>query len=659
MIRVAAVLGFVVFLVGAVLTWLLLPQPFGRAFSFSLVLTIFGLVTVLVTLGVGMLRARPAWLRIVAIGPLLLAALVTAVVAVVTVDHRCLFFRGLPPKPTAAEWQADLDYLAEQMRVVHPALSSLVPRERFDSVIAAVRADIPALSDEQILMELFRVIALPNDAHTYPFVFYPVYDLHLFPIQAYWFDDGLYVVRAGREYAEAVGSRVVAVAGVPIEQLYRDFAPYLSAENEFGRLDRWSGLPMAEWLEARGLATDGRALVELERAGGARYDRLVRAVPLAPFGYWSSVRQVERATSPAVSNDRREAYWFEYDRTTGALYFQFNHALDEWNGVTLVSVLDGIDSLLAAQPCDRFVLDLRNSVGGNLGPARDVADFIAGDERIDRRGRLFVLIGRRTFSAGVSTASMLRYSSSAVFMGEPTGQGPVYFAGPRLVTLPHSRLPVAISTRLSVATVFDNPPDRIEPDVWVRYTHDDFVRGIDPVRDAALQYQEQPVAGVEVPTSSLAGYVGRYRWDLHRAVEVTQDGERLHLAVDDFMPGSTARLRTRLYPISATTFATAVSGVRVSFAVGPHGASSVTVAWDSGSREAPRLNPEYRFPLEMLRDGAIDAAVAAVSADSAYYRGVPGLEATLNGAGYRMLRDGRTGDAVAVLPSLPRARSRE
>ncbi len=648
MMRIAVVLGCAAGVAGAVLTWLLLPEPFGRAFDFSLLLATLGFVTVLVILGLYMLRARPVWVRVTATLPLLFAALVTSVAVVVAVDHRCLFFRGLPPNPTAEEWQEDLDYLAEQMAAVHPGLYSLVPREYFDGVVAEVRSAISAMSEEQILMELFRIIALPNDAHTYPFVFYPVYDLHLYPIQAYWFDDGLYVVRAARGYRETVGSRILAAAGVPIEDLYQAFTPYLAAENEFGRLDRWSGLPMAEWLEAEGLSQDGSAVIELERADGERYEVGLRPVALAPFGYWSVVRQIERETSPAVSNDRREAYWFEYYPDAGVVHFQFNHSLDEWNGVTLESVLTELDSLLDTVPLDRFVLDLRNSGGGNLRPAVDVAEFIAGDPRIDQRGRLLVLIGRRTFSAGASLAAMLRYSSSAVFMGEPTGQGPVYYAGPRLVTLPNSRLPVAISTRLSAATVFTDPPDWIEPDVWVSYTHGDFLNGRDPILEAALEYEAPPLTEAEVEPAVLARHIGRYRWSPHQALTVTFDGDRLHLAVEDFMEGGSARLRTVLYAVSTHEFTTAVPGVTVSFARGRENSPAVTVEWAEGGRNALRLEAGYVYPLELLRDGAADEAVTAVLVDSSVYRSVPGFEAEMNGLGYRYLRDDRTAEAVAV-----------
>jgi hypothetical protein len=648
MIRVLALLGLTACFVGGVLTYLLLPEPFGLLFSSSLVLAVIGLVALLGAAGLRLVRSRRRWTRSLALLPLLSAMAVVAAAAAVASDVRVLVFRGLPPHPTAAQWQEDLDYLADRMVALHPNLYGMVSQQRFDSVVAATRAAIPTQTAEATLMALFRVVALPNDAHTFPFLFIPAFDLHPFPLQAYTFDDGPYVVRAGRDYRETIGSRVIAVSGVPIAELYEGFAPYISAENEVGRLDRWTGLPLTEWLAARGLGGTNGAVVTLERPDGTRYDAAVRPVGLLPFGYWAYARQVARTSSPAVSGDRREAFWFEYDEPTESLYFDFNQSLPVWNGDSLRTVLAELDAFLDAHPCDRFIVDLRNNGGGDLGPARDVATFIAGDDRIDRRGRLFVLIGRRTFSAGAVAAALLRNTTTAVLLGEPTGQGSVFYAGPTIVTLPHSRLPIAISTRQTVGTLADEPGDRVAPDVPVPYTHEDFFAGRDPVREAALAHEAPSLATTHLDARTLTALTGRYRYSTHQLAKVTRDGDQLQLEIDDFIPTSLARLRAALYPTSGTTFVAGVPGIRVAFPLGT-GAADMVFEWDDARRVVPRLPDEYQYPLELLLHGAIVDGVAAVLRDSAYYAtAVPGFEAGINQLGYRYLRDGATENAIAV-----------
>jgi len=647
--RAPVVAGSVLFLGGGVWTYLLLPEPFGTRFWSAVALTVLGLVILLGGVAARLIRARRRWVRPLASLPLLGAVALVLLTAAIAVDARVLVFRGPPPRPTAEEWQEDLDYLAERMVAVHPNLDGMVPRARFDSVVAATRAAIPTATEEARLMALFRVVALPNDAHTLPSIFLPAFDLHLLPLQAYAFDDGPYVVRAGRAYRDAVGSRVIAVAGVPIGQLYDAFAPYISAENEYGRLDRWTGFPFADWLAAQGLGGTDRAVVTLERPDGTRYDLTVRTIGLLPFGYWTYAHRVAPTSSPAVSNDRRVAFWYEYDASTESLYFDFNQSRFEWGGDSLGTVLASIGEFLDTHPCERFIVDLRNNGGGDLAAAVAVADFIAGDERLDRRGHLFVLIGRRTFSAGAVGAALLRNTTSAILLGEPTGQGPVFYAGPEIVTLPNSGLPIAISTRQTVGTLSDPPGDRVEPDVAVAYMHDDYFAGRDPVREAALRYEAPSLATAEVDSAALAGYAGRYRYSTHQVAEITLDGARLRLRVDDFLPVSVARLRTTLYPTSENTFVAGVPGLRVTFAARGTVVSAMVLQWDEAERMAVRLPDGHRYPLELLREGAIVEGAAAILRDSSYYASaVPGFEANINGLGYRYLREGRADDAITV-----------
>ena len=88
------------------------------------------------------------------------------------------------------------------------------------------------------------------------------------------------------------------------------------------------------------------------------------------------------------------------------------------------------------------MLDLRNNGGGEAGGYRDLLRFLAGPE-INRPGRLFVLIGRLTFSAGTSLAVLLeRRATNATFIGEDSGGAPNFWADPEAVTLPNSGLHV-------------------------------------------------------------------------------------------------------------------------------------------------------------------------------------------------------------------------
>jgi hypothetical protein len=164
-------------------------------------------------------------------------------------------FAGLPPAMTEEMWREDVSYLADTMAERHPGLFSLVSRERFDETVHDLEIRLSSLTYEQITMELFKLLALPNDAHSYPPIIYPTYDLHLFPLRLYFFDDVLYVIGTGRGYEQLTGSRLVKIGQSDISEVYDSLAPFVATENEYARKDRFCILSMlTELLHAQGVA---------------------------------------------------------------------------------------------------------------------------------------------------------------------------------------------------------------------------------------------------------------------------------------------------------------------------------------------------------------------------------------------------------------------
>ena len=79
---------------------------------------------------------------------------------------------------------------------------------------------------------------------------------------------------------------------------------------------------------------------------------------------------------------------------------------------------------------------------------------LIGCRKVNRRGRLFVIIGRATFSAAQNGATMIERHTEAIFVGEPTGSSPTLWARPS-----PSRYPIASWRRMSPIST-GRPPGR-------------------------------------------------------------------------------------------------------------------------------------------------------------------------------------------------------
>ncbi len=70
------------------------------------------------------------------------------------------------PQLTAAQWQADLRFLAEAMPKQHPNLFRRVKREDFEMAVKQLHDQIPSLNEDEISVGFMKIVAMVRDGHT-------------------------------------------------------------------------------------------------------------------------------------------------------------------------------------------------------------------------------------------------------------------------------------------------------------------------------------------------------------------------------------------------------------------------------------------------------------------------------------------------------------
>ncbi len=117
----------------------------------------------------------------------------------------------------------------------------------------------------------------------------------------------------------------------------------------------------------------------------------------------------------------------------------------------------------------RLILDLRDNGGGDYTLARHNLIYpIWSLPSIIRPGGLYVLIGRRTYSAAMVTATDFRRETEAILVGEPTGARPVGYQELGSFDLPRSGLRAHCAIRRYRFSDADTdavyPDQRVDPD---------------------------------------------------------------------------------------------------------------------------------------------------------------------------------------------------
>ena len=414
----------------------------------------------------------------------LFLALVAVVVVVSGADAR---------SSASADAAADVRLLAAKIEELHPAPFRSVSRERFQSEVNTLARTAPELSRNELLVGILRVLALlgPRNGHTGLFPADPGHesDLHLYPLRLYQFSDGLHVVDAVDEVL--IGSRVVAVEGTPIEQVLRRVEPLVPRDND----SNLRGLAphfalVAEVLDGLGVVEGaGPAEFTLESRSGERTERTL--TPLAGprygsqfadshFGHYPSA--LPRAPRPLYLAGSAKPMWVRTLARGRAVYVGYNSVRSP-----TPAFLRALDRLRRGKKVGRVVVDVRlNGGGDNTTYGALLTAFQS--KAVNRPGRLYLLIGRATFSAAGNFSAELERSTRAIVVGEPTGGGVETYGDTVPVLLVEPGWLVHIAGRYHERK--RGPGDRrlaVEPDVRIDLTSAQYFAGRDPVLERALK----------------------------------------------------------------------------------------------------------------------------------------------------------------------------
>jgi lysozyme family protein len=409
-------------------------------------------------------------------------------------DARVLGMMG-PARATSREagWRADVTFLREEVRRVHAA-RKLPLNDAFEAAAETLLADIPTLTENQFVVRVQGALARVGNGHT---TFIPEGLAgwnRTIPLQYETFGDSLYIVAADSAYADIVGARVLRIGGQPVARALVTLDAISSRDNPATVLrNRARNLRFPQILNGLGLAaSDSAVSLTLRTVRGIEREVTVRARP-TPADYhrfagassWVWADAGSTAPQPLARRDLRSSYWFTYLPDSRTVYFAFNSVVND-RAETLAAFGGRLLAFVDSTRAERLVVDLRANNGGDSRLLLPLTDGIAAS-RVNRPGRLYLLVGRYTYSAGMNAATLLERHTAATVVGEPTPSSPNFVGESNVFSLPNSGIPVSISdVYWQSSWPFD---DRvwIAPQLYVPPTFDAFRTRRDPALEAVLQ----------------------------------------------------------------------------------------------------------------------------------------------------------------------------
>lgn len=428
-----------------------------------------------------------------------MSRLARAVLALLAAALPARFLASPIPAEDVPKWREDLRVMAEEMPRRHRNLFHTMTREQFEAAVASLDARIPALERHQIIVEMARIVAMVGDGHTNVAPTRdPKIGFRTYPIRLYLFRDGLFIRTAERAHADLVGARVVRIGNASAEEAYAAARDLVSRDNEMdARFFAPALLTMPEVVQALGLVADlESASFTLETRGRRRTVVLHPTGPVellppdtdtswVPREAWVDARGTP-SPGPLWLRDPKDKFWFRYLPDSRSVYVQFNQVGNK-ESETVEAFAKRLFMFVEENSVDRLILDLRLNRGGDGGLNRPLLLAVIKSGKVNQRGKLFVLIGRSTWSAAQFLVNDLERYTEAIFVGEPTGGKVNAYGDSRKITLPNSGITVRVSSLWWQGDERDKRQWKA-PDVAADLTFDDYRSNVDPGLAAAIAY---------------------------------------------------------------------------------------------------------------------------------------------------------------------------
>lgn len=410
----------------------------------------------------------------------------------------------------AQGWQGDLALLQKELeRKSYPQFVKM-SHEELEADMAKLSKNISSLSDAQATIEVMKLVARMGVGHTEALPPHTLEFAQTLPMKFFLFKEGLYVVAADPKYPDLLGAQVLGVGDASVNQAMAAVGPVVFRDNEMWlkamvpNLLRYTALlhglnliadPLHVPLAIRDL--QGRTRTVTINADLSQPD-IWNSHPYPST--WVGFSPAGPGPVPLYLKNMEAFYWFQYLPESRTVYFQYNRVLPDAKE-PFDKFVARLFAFIEQHNVDKLIIDLRWNNGGNTYLLPPLINALVGASKINREGGLFVIIGRRTFSAAGNAAAYIQRQTDAIFVGEPTGAKPNSLGDETYFTLPYSNLVTSVADVYWESSWPQDFRNWIAPQIFIEPTFAAYRSNQDAAVDAILGF-----AHPEFPLSQHPGF---------------------------------------------------------------------------------------------------------------------------------------------------------
>lgn len=374
---------------------------------------------------------------------------------------------------TKTDLLTDMDEYGRSMAKLHVNPFTYIKKNEFFDEIERIKNNAAQYDADEILIQLKQLNAKIQDEHVN--IFYRPRDI--FPFQSYWFGEGIYITRIEEENMKYLYSKIVAINNIPVQEVIEKISTLLPDKNTsyiMAHVPDYLNEPFVmhglQISRARNLVT--YTLVSLKN------DTMQWQPALTDRRKSRLLKGFDRYSYLRYSGSGK--YWYKYIDSENYIYFKYSSCQNDKEH-PFKNLEDKLMEDIDDKKPKKIIIDLRDNGGGYPKILNHFIDNLARTN-LNKKGKIYVLTGRYTFSAAVINTSYFKEKTYAIIVGEETGGSTAFFGGVEYFCLPATKLNVDYCTNYwATNEKYDGP---LKPDVVINEQFSDYSKGI----DAALEY---------------------------------------------------------------------------------------------------------------------------------------------------------------------------
>ena len=346
-----------------------------------------------------------------------------------------------------SQWQSDIEHYRLTIVKRHINPFTQINEQQFNKQLEKLKANLADKTRYQVIIALMKIHRQIGDGHTS----IPLWQqgVEIFPIDLLFFDHSVRVVKTSKEHKALLGAELVKIGGHPVEAVrekFRAIAPFV--ENRSSQYERVAVyMMMPALLKAFGIIGDSEVAQFTFKANGKQF-----TLPLQPFSRSKRDKVMSESVFPRDQHSAAQTglfsansqYLWHQTLKNQTLYIRFQRYPN------MKSIHQFGEEALEAINKKRLrhiVIDLRDNYGGDLFVGIMLARWLNLANSIDWQQGVYVLVGRKTYSAAMVNAMQFRQLLNAKIVGELPGAIPTGFQDMDSFSLPHSNLQITYSKR--------------------------------------------------------------------------------------------------------------------------------------------------------------------------------------------------------------------